>query len=767
LNQRVKPRPDNAINRLASRISGNGPTWQKVLRWAAATTVGGVVLAAVTFVALYVFIDIPDANADFKTQTTKVYYSDGKHQLGTFATQDRENVALDDVSKQMQAAVIAAEDRTFYSNRGIDIRGIIRAARDNAQSGAITGGGSTITQQYVKILYLSQERSYIRKIREAILSIKIHRQLSKQEILEGYLNTIYFGNGAYGVQVAARTYFDKPASELDIQESAALATILNRPSFYDPYLEGGAERMLPRYQYVLEGMAKAGAISAADAAEAGKDLPTFAKQKDTNRFKGPNGHVLRLVQQKMNELEFTDSDIQGGGLKIITTIGYQKQKAAINAVETVRPPGKPKLHAALVSVQPGTGAVRAMYGGPDYLKNQLNWTTAGTQPGSTFKVFALIAALEDGFGLKTRLNGSSPIEVGGNTIENQGDSGGQSFGPVTLERATQKSINTAFVDLTQQLGTDEDETPAPAGSTGSQTTTPGDITVGTEKIRDAAKQAGIPQSVLDKFDPAAAVTPLGYVPVPPVDMANAYATVAAGGKKADWYVIEKVEDPSGATLHEHEAETEQTIPADVAGDAVAALQKVVNSGAGGTGSRGRTLCPTLGKTGTATAGADDDQHVSSSWFAGATPKLATAVMYNRGVGNEDLEGFLVPFFGGTYPAMTFKAYMDVAIDPADCGTFPPPGNIKSLRGRIYNPVPNCKSDERLNDSRTACVDKPKNGGGGGGNGGGSGNGNNSGNNNGSGNNQSGESGTGESGTGESGTGESGTGTGTDGNSPFG
>ena len=717
MNQRVKPRPDNAVKQLARRISGTGPTWQKSLRWTAAVSVSGTVLAAVTFFALYQFIDIPDANADFKTQTTNVYYSDGKHRLGTFATQDRENVTLDEVSKPMQAAVIAAEDRTFYSNRGIDIRGIIRAARNNAQSRAITGGGSTITQQYVKILYLSQERSYTRKIREAILSIKIHNQLSKPEILEGYLNTIYFGNGAYGVQVAARTYFDKPASELDVQESAALATILNQPSFYDPYTDQGSEQMMPRYQYVLEGMAKSGAISADEASQASEELPKFAKQKDNNRFRGPNGHVLRLVQQKMSQLEFTDSDIQGGGLKITTTIGYQKQRAAIKAVESVRPSGKKKLHTALVSVQPGSGAVRAMYGGSDYLKNQLNWATSGTQPGSTFKVFALIAALEDGFGLKNRLNGSSPIQVGGNTIENQGDSGGQSFGPVTLERATQKSINTAYVDLTQQLGTDEDETPAPAGSTGSQT--PGDITVGTEKIREAANQAGIPQSVLDKFDPAAAVTPLGYVPVPPVDMANAYATLAAGGKKSEWYIINKVEDPSGATLHEHEIEREQTIPEDVAGDAVDALQKVVNSGAAGTGSRARTLCPTLGKTGTATAGSDKNQHVSSSWFAGATPKLATAVMYNRGVGNEDLEGYLVPFFGGTYPAMTFKAYMDAAIDPTNCGEFPPPGNIKSTRGKIYNPVPTCDSDEQLNSSRTACVEKPDEG-----DGGGDGNGNN-------------------------------------------
>jgi membrane peptidoglycan carboxypeptidase len=200
-------------------------------------------------------------------------------------------------------------------------------------------------------------------------------------------------------------------------------------------------------------------------------------------------------------------------------------------------------------------------------------------------------------------------------------------------------------------------------------------------------------------------------------MANAYATLAAGGKKSEWYIIDKVEDPTGSTLHEHEAESEQSIPEDVAGDAVAALEKVVNSGAAGTGSRARTLCPTLGKTGTATAGSEDDQHVSSSWFTGATPRLATAVMYNRGVGNEDLEGFLVPFFGGTYPAMTFKAYMDVAIDPLNCGIFPLPGNIESTRGRIFNPVPNCDSDERLNASRTACIEKGGDGGGGGGGGG--------------------------------------------------
>jgi membrane peptidoglycan carboxypeptidase len=719
LNQRVKPRPDNGIRKSARKISGTGPGWQKALRWVATVGVGGLVLGAITFFALYQFIDIPDPNAAFETQTTNVYYSDGKHRIGTFATQDRQNVTLDKVPAEMQAAVIAAEDRTFYTNRGIDIKGIIRAARNNATSGEITGGGSTITQQYVKILYLSQEQSYTRKVREAILSIKIHNKLSKKEILEGYLNTIYFGNGAYGVEVASQTYFDKSVSDLDYDEAAALATILNQPSYYDPYSDGGAKRMMPRYDYVLDGMAKSGAITAAQRAKAQSKLPTFAKQKDNNRFKGPNGYLLRLVQKQMQALEFSDSDILGGGLRITTTIGYQKQKDAVRAINAVRPKGLKKLHTALVSVVPGTGAVRAMYGGPDYLKNQINWATVGTQPGSTFKAFALVAALEDGFSLKTKLNGSSPLQIGGNTIENQGDSGGQSFGSVTLERATQKSINTAYVDLTRKLS-------GIGNKAGNDTS---DITIGTQKIRDAANDAGIPKSVTDKFDPAAAVTPLGYVPVPPVDMANAYATLAAGGKKAEWYVIAKVTDPSGSVLHEHKVETEQSIPEDVDGDAIAAMRKVVNSGAGGTGSRARTLCPTAGKTGTATAGSNDNQHVSSSWFVGYTPKLATAVMYNRGVGNEDLEGYLLPFYGGTFPAMTFKAYMDAAINPVSCGEFILPGNLRATKGATYS-TPEPKKNKKSS--------------------GGSGSGSNSGNN------------TSGSNTGGTGTSTDGTGTSTDG-----
>lgn len=693
--QRKKtPSPDAGGGRLkaiANKIGGRGPWWLKTIRWGALLGVLGVVFLAGTFFVLYQSISIPSENAAFKTQTTKVYYSDGKHVLGTFATQDRESISIDEIPASMQAAAIAAEDRSFYSNRGIDIKGIIRAARNNATSGEIQGGGSTITQQYVKILYLTQEQSYKRKVKEAILSIKIHNQLSKKEILEGYLNTIYFGNGAYGVEVASRTYFDKPASQLNYAQSAMLATIINSPTYYDPYAEGAKDRIGPRFRYVLEGMVKDGAITAAQAAKFDDRIPKFAPKREINRFSGSKGYLLDLVKKKLRyELDFTDQEIDGGGLRIVTTFNYKKQKEAIAAIKAHRPSGHKELHQSLVSIKPGTGAVQAMYAGRDYLKNQVNWATSETQPGSTFKAFAVVAALENGYSLKTKLNGASPLIIDGKPItENQGDSGGESFGNVPLVFATQKSINTAFVDLMDQMKD------------------------GPTKTLEAAEQAGIPTKIVDDIRNQAGgpplVTPLGYFPVAPVDMANAYATLAADGKRADWYIVESVKDFRGESQYKHKVKTEQTIPKDVVADTIAAMQKVVNSGPNGTGSNARTICPTAGKTGTATFGPDNDQHVSSSWFAGYTPKLATAVMYNRGkLGNGDLEGYLEPFFGGQIPAKTFQTYMNDALEGTDCGTFPKPANIKATKGTTYKkPAPKCDADQQLNDKKDKCIAKPE------------------------------------------------------------
>jgi membrane peptidoglycan carboxypeptidase len=671
------------------RIGGRGPWWVKTIRWFAVLAVAGILSAALTFFILYRAIAIPDANAEFQTQTTQVYYSDGKHKIGEFATQDRESISIDEIPASMQAAAIAAEDRSFYSNRGIDLKGIIRAVRDNTTSGEIQGGGSTITQQYVKILYLTQERSYTRKVKEAVLSIKIHNQLSKKEILEGYLNTIYFGNGAYGIEVASQNYFGKSASKLNYAQSALLATVINNPSYYDPYAEGAQARIQPRFNYVLKGMVESEAITAEEAAKFADKLPEVADQKDLNRFGGTKGYLLDAVRKQMSNLEFTDQQINGGGLRIVTTFNYQAQKDAIEAVKNNRPEGAPELHPALVSVQPGTGAVRAMYGGPDFLASEQNWAMLGTQPGSTFKVFAVIAALENGYSLQTQLNGNSPLrDTEGNILtENQGDSGGASYGRIPLSLATAKSVNAAFVDLTIQM----------AGGMDS------DWAKGADKVLKAANQAGIPASVTDNWEKTANIS-LGANQVAPIDVANAYATLAAGGKRADWFMVKKVTDYRGNVLHEHENKTKQTIDEDVVADTLSAMQGVVRSGSG---TLARTVCATAGKTGTATAGEDDDQHVSSSWFAGVTPKLATAVMYNRGKGNEDLEGYMLPtFFGGQTPARTFKAFMDAAVDPSDCGTFPPPANIQADKGTTYvAPAP--KKTKKPEPKKTEKTQKPR------------------------------------------------------------
>ena len=638
---------------------------RRLLKWMAIGLVLLLIAGVGAFFLAYSMIDVPNPNEDFTTETTEVYYSDGEHLLGTFAIQNRDAVELAAVPDHVQDAVISAEDRTFWDNAGIDVKGIIRAAWSNARSES-TQGASTITQQYVKVLYLTQERTWTRKLKEAILSLKVQRQLSKEEVLQGYLNTIYFGRGAYGIQAAAQAYFgdETDVRDLTVAQGAVLASVLNSPSAYDPAAGKDArEALLARYRYVLDGMAEMGSIDPEKAAKLGKELPDFPKIEETNAFGGQRGFLMDLVEQELLDTgKFTESDIYGGGLKIITTFDWNKQRAAQQVVkderEKIQEAGGKKykqLHIALSSVKPGTGAVKALYAGHNYLsqvKNaQFNWaTTRAVQPGSAFKPFAVAAALENDYTLDDVFDGSSPYYIDGEDVENQGDSGGDSYGTISLLEATEHSVNTAFVDLTLQLGDD-------------------DIQDGANKILDAAQKAGIPKDVVDRIDPVA-VTSLGYERVPNIDMANAYATFAAEGQEADWFTVQTVTDASGGrTLYDHRLRTREAFSGKIANDVSFALRQVIDSPEG-TGYDAGFKCPAAGKTGTATAGIGENTHVSSSWFVGYTPNLSTAVTFARDDGDGQLDDWLDTFYGGDHPAETWRAYMREVYENKECEKFP-------------------------------------------------------------------------------------------------
>ena len=633
------------------------------LKWTAILGVVGFLVLAGIFYFAYQKTTIPDPNRAFQAQASYVYYSGGKDRIGRFAEQNRESIPLADIPQSMQNAAIAAEDRTFYSNNGIDPKGIIRAAFSNAQGNA-TQGASTITQQYVKILYLSQERTLSRKVKEAFLSLKVQQQQSKDQILEGYLNTIYFGRGAYGVQAASNAYFGHPAKKLNVRESAMLAAILNSPSYLNP--DAGKSHkaaLLQRYRYVLRGMVSMGNLDAAKADKLGRKLPKRVKPHATNNYGGQNGFMLSMVRDQLVELGFPEDQIDSAGLRVETTFTRKAMTASRQAVLGVRPPGLKKLHVATASVDVKTGALLGFYAGQDYLKSQLDWATLGSSPGSAFKPFALAAGLKAGFSLKDTFDGNSPYTLpGGATIVNEGEGGGTSYGSaISLLTATEKSVNTAYADLTQAMPD------------------------GPEKIMNTAIDMGVPRKT-PGLEPNAGIA-LGSATISPVTMANAYATIANNGVHHDWFLIKKVTRASdGKVLYRAKHKSNRVLDEDIDRDVSYALQQVVQQGTGQNAlALGR---PAAGKTGTAT---NDDGDVSSSWFVGYTPQISTAVMYVRGKGNEALNGYLPSYFGADYPTNTWRTVMSSLMSGLPVENFPPPAYVDGTAPQTghapYTPPP--------------------------------------------------------------------------------
>ena len=643
----------------------------------------------------YNMISIPSANAAFEAESSFVYYAGGKKEVGRFQAGDQNRDALseDEMPALVKDAAVAAEDRSFYENNGIDLKGIARTLFTNATTGS-AGGASTITQQYVKNLYLTQERTYSRKVKEAVISLKISRQKSKDEILTGYLNTVYFGRGAYGVQAAAKTYFRKSAQDLNIKEAAALTAILNNPNGFDPEKEGkdsGGTELLGRYQYVLNGMAdlksQGKALSDYDEAtleKAKAALPKFPKPLADSRLGGQKGHALTLVKNELKSLKkengeplFTEEDIDSKGLKVTTTLSAKAMKAAEQAVKDVRPEDKKavnakhpenELHVGAATVDVKTGALKGFYGGQDYLDSQINWAASGGMAGSTMKPFTLAAALEAGYSLKDTWTGEGGWEIPGTdrVVRNSGqtaaDPTGHGYGDhITGIKAMEESVNTSFVEMSTAL------------PNGSQDVYDMAVKAGLPPDEQHAENApadyrSIPAYSID-FDPKNYLLTLGRQAISPINMANAYATIANGGVRNTVHLVSKVVDAKGEVVYEWDQRDgeERAMSEDTADDTSYALQQVVKDGTGQ--SAGVINQPAAGKTGTAT-NADDD--VSSAWFAGYTPQLSTAVMYVRGKGSGKLDNWLDSYFGAGYPAETWAQIMGTLTDDLDLEEFPEP-----------------------------------------------------------------------------------------------
>ena len=617
---------------------------RKLIRAAIFLAGFGFIAGSTLFAFAWFTVSIPDPNAYVNSQSTIIQYSNGE-EIGRIGSQNRQILPLAKIPLDLRNAVMAAEDRNFYSNKAFSITGISRALINNLKSGSLNAeGGSTITQQYAKTAFLSPSRTIQRKIKELVISLKLENSLSKDQILENYLNTIYFGRGSYGVQTASQQYFNRNADQLSLSQIAVIASILRSPGYYDPSLsEENEERLKNRYQYVINGMLDKEWITPEEAAKT--KFPTVIPRTKSGQLSGPKGHIVAAVQKEMGKLGFSEDQLLVGGLVIKTTLDQRAQQSAVDAVTKLYPKKAPdNLHIGLAAIRPGTGEIIAMYGGADYLERQLNDATQSIAlAGSTFKPFAIIAALEAGIPLTSMWNGDSP-----QTFDDLGkpyevsNYGNEGWGQIDLLEATKHSVNTVFVPLGQFAGL--------------------------EKVIDVARRAGIPESIA--MVPAPSVV-LGVASLHVIDVTSAYATFAAQGVYSKPYLIASVTGPNKGVLYEGESQTQEVFSKDVMADLTYALKGTVT---GGTGSAALKLGrPAAGKTGTS-------QSNASAWFSGYTPQLAASVALFRDSASESLNGIggLTSVTGGTFPARIWTSFMKGALKGQPTMSFPAPSNVGGL-----------------------------------------------------------------------------------------
>ncbi len=649
---------------------------------------GAFVLLGVFVGVVYATTEVPDPSSVQSAQTTVVYYADGTTEMARLGAENRTNVPLAEVSEPAREAILAAENRSFYSDPGISATGIARAAWNNVTGGS-TQGGSTITQQYVGLSFLDNDATYQGKFQELFLAVKLDNTASKDEIFESYLNAIYFGRGAYGIEAAANTYFGVPASQLTAQQGAALAVLIRNPTFYDP--ENNPEGAQDRWGLVLDGMVEQGWLSEAD--RAASVYPPVLPRTGSNLGipAGPEGLVAQRAIAELEAKGYDEQQLRAGGLRITTTVDKRYQDAALSSVAEVME-GQPEgLREALVAIDPRTGAVRAYYGGPIGAGDgAVDYAQAQRQPGSSVKPYVLATALEDGIGVNARRDGSSPQTFPDRPGLPVSNSGGASCGSCTLMEAMTRSLNTTYYGLAYE--------------------------VGAQRVRQNILEAtGLPEvwpevgGALDEkatlADPdtgaAGASIGIGQYEMRPIDQAHGFATLANGGVEHEPFFVARVTDSEGAVLLDYNGDAgDQVFEEDVVNDTTYAMTDVAaHSRRSLDGGR-----EVASKTGTQGQGADN----SDAWMVGFTPSISTAVwMGNDSPANpiEDVNGRII--YGSGLPGAIWQEFMDTVLEGTPEEDLPDRAVIRGDTGEgVPAPAPQTRTQTQAPSPVTAQPTRP-------------------------------------------------------------
>lgn len=616
------------------RIQKNFRTKHPIIFWALIVIFTPIILGILTVAWMYVTTDIPQPDKIAMADKTKVYYADGKTEIGSFAEQNREIINCSVLKPYVGNAIIASENRSFYKDGGIDLKGIGRAIIHNVTSKG-RWGGSTITQQYAERYYLGETKTYLGKLHEAILALKIAQTQDKNTVLCNYMNTIYLGRGAYGIQAAAKAYFGVEAKDLTLSQAAMLAGIIPAPSSWDPAIMPKEANM--RFKRVLRIMLKDKYITSEEYKNA--KMPQTINQTKQNMYAGPQGYLLQMVRSELTSGgAFTKEDLDTGGYRIITTIDKAKQDLMFNVASPtagargITPQG---VQTGAMSVNPKDGSIISVYAGDDYLSKPLNNATQALyEPGSTMKPFALIGAIQAGTNLNTLFNGNTGLKFKGidKPVNNFANT---NWGIINLYKATANSVNTPFMALQEKLGQ--------------------------KGVANTAVMAGLNAQRVNGKNP---FTVLGNDPVHISEIARAYSTIANQGRRPDLHIVSSVKNPDGKEFYRAPTVGKQVFAAADMALAIKAMQGVVQYGTSpevrGVGK------PIAGKSGTA-------NDASACSFVGFTPSVLTVFA----IWNPDAQGnpLPVPTFRGYpggigYSAHLFTRYMRAALAGTAAEKFP-------------------------------------------------------------------------------------------------